>query len=76
MKDLQPARLAGATPGGFHQDRANLEAAGTHRIKIIGTAVIGSVYVVHDLPAAMQRRLMKRKQLGIGKDPARKQIGR
>ena len=62
--------------GGFHQDRENLDAPGTHRIKIVGTAVIGSVYVVHDLPAAVQRRLMKRKQRGLGKDPARKQIGR
>lgn len=29
--------------GGFHQDRENLKAPGTHRIEMVGTAVIGSV---------------------------------
>ena len=51
--------------GGFHQDRENglrLSA----RINVKGIAVIGSVHVVHELPASKVRRLMKIKQKSGG----------
>nr|WSY54836.1 DUF1707 domain-containing protein [Streptomyces sp. NBC_00886] len=53
--------------GGFKQDRERPGYAATHRINVTGIAVIGSVKVVHELPPAKERRLLKLERKGIEK---------
>ncbi|MFJ7243650.1 DUF1707 domain-containing protein [Kitasatospora sp. NPDC098652] len=51
--------------GDFHQDRETAHHPAARRITVIGTAVCGSVFVVHDLPPAQERRLRKRERRGL-----------
>lgn len=51
--------------GGFKQDRANTAHSARHRINVTGLAVCGSVFVVHELTPAQERRLLKRKRKGV-----------
>jgi hypothetical protein len=68
-------RVAGTgIVGGFKQDRESVGYSAAHRINVTGVAVCGNVYVVHELPAAKERRLQKRKRKSIGNDSARKQF--
>jgi hypothetical protein len=58
--------------GGFKQDR---ESVGySHRVNVTGVTVCGNVHVVHQLPAARERRLRKRERKSIGNDSARKHL--
>ena len=52
--------------GGFQQDRETAGYPAAHRINVTGVAVCGRVHVVHELPAATERRLQKRKRKSIG----------
>ncbi|MEV4313416.1 DUF1707 domain-containing protein [Actinocrispum sp. NPDC049592] len=47
--------------GGFTLDRESAHPA-TRRITVTGTSVCSSVHVVHEIPPAKQRRLLKRRR--------------
>lgn len=53
--------------GGFKQDRESAAYAATHRVNVTGLAVCGSVFVVHELPPAKERRLLKYERKSLGK---------
>ncbi|NKZ08307.1 DUF1707 SHOCT-like domain-containing protein [Actinomadura latina] len=53
--------------GGFKRDPERPDDSATHRVNVTGVAVCGSVFVVHDLPPAKQRRLLKKERKSLGR---------
>ncbi len=51
--------------GRFKQDRESADYRAGHRINVTGLVVCGSVYVVHQLPPARERRLQGRERKSI-----------